>query len=111
MESVTNLSEIVLSKDEITILSWELKFCPTPAFLDPGEGRNDLDKLHRRLRLKSFFEDLPKNKNDTLIEGEKQRLRDDPIFTSRVAFKHNKFKKHKYLDGTNRAHTFRSLHS
>jgi len=93
MESVINLSNRVLTLDEISILSRGLKFCPTPACPDPGQGKEDLDQLHRRLRLKSFFEELPKDDRETLSETEKRKLREDPNLNSQVAFKHTKFKR------------------
>ena len=102
MESVINLSDRMLSTDEISVLSRGLKFCPTPACPDPGLGRDDLDKLHRRLRLKSFFEDLPKN-DDTVSEIEQNRLRNDSNLHSRVAFKHSKFKRPSTWRGPSRS--------
>ena len=93
MESVINLSNRVLTLDEISILSRGLKFCPTPACPDPGQGKEDLDQLHRRLRLKSFFEELPKDDRETLSETEKRKLREDPNLNSQVAFTHSKFKR------------------
>ena len=52
---VLNLSNIDLTPDQLSLLSRGLKFCPTPGPLDPGTCRQDLDDLHRRLRLKQHF--------------------------------------------------------
>ena len=39
------MSNYELTKDEISVLSKGLKFCPTPDSSDPGAVREDLDKL------------------------------------------------------------------
>ena len=54
---VVNLSDIDLTKDQISLLSRGLKFCPTPGTLNPSDCRLDLDNLHRNLRLKFNFSD------------------------------------------------------
>ena len=87
MESVINLSTRKLSTDEMSILSRGLKFCPTPPCPDPGQGREDLDKLHRRLRLKSHFVPSQNTSTATVFN------RNDPNLFSSKAFSHHKFKK------------------
>ena len=57
MHGVLNLSTRPLSKEEISLLSRGLKFCPTPPCPVPGLGRDDLDELHRSLRLMAHFYD------------------------------------------------------
>ena len=90
MHGVLNLSSRPLSKDEITLLSRGLKFCPTPPCPDPGLGRNDLDELHRSLRLMSHFDDDQGDMiNNTLST---QDNTDKNNLLSTVAFKHYKFK-------------------
>ena len=56
---VVNLSKRPLTLDEISLLQRGLKFCPTPACPEPGEGREDFDALHKRLRLMAFYEENP----------------------------------------------------
>ena len=66
-QGVVNLSNRPLTQYEITLLQRGLKFCPTPACPDPGDGRADLDALHRRLRLMSFYEERPPTLNETSV--------------------------------------------
>ena len=54
---VINLSSVSLTKDQVSVLSKGLNFCPTPAELDPGLIRADMDSFHRRLRLLARFND------------------------------------------------------
>jgi hypothetical protein len=54
-KQVINLSKLVLTQDQINVLSQGLNFCPTPNPPNPGDLRFDLDSLHRRLRLRSRF--------------------------------------------------------
>jgi hypothetical protein len=54
-KSVVNLSNVVLTKDQVSVLCKGLKFCPTPGLPDPGVQREDLDKLHRRLRQIAYY--------------------------------------------------------
>ena len=57
-KEVVNLSIRELTKDELLVLSGDLKFCPTPDTTDAGLVREDLDLLHKRLRQITFYEDL-----------------------------------------------------
>ena len=52
-----NLSGEELSKEEETLLSKGLSFCPTPTHLDEDQLLDDLDSFFRRLRLREFFLD------------------------------------------------------
>ena len=89
MNGVMNLSNRTLSKEEISLLSRGLKFCPTPPCPDQGQRREDLEALHRRMRLLSHFED--QDDDDNLNES----TANDPLdgnLLSLTPFKHNKFK-------------------
>ena len=52
---VVNLSDFQLTHDQMSLLSKRLNFCPTLDHPNPGDLRMDLDQLHRRVRLHSFF--------------------------------------------------------
>ena len=85
---VVNCSNKTLSEDEITLLQKGLKFCPTPACPDPGQSRDDLNSLHRRLRLMAFFDEQNKdnaNQTSQLPAGNKN-------LQSTAPFKHFSFK-------------------
>jgi hypothetical protein len=87
-KSVVNLSNLDLSSDQISLLERGLKFCPTPKTQKVGDLRDDMDRLHKRLRQIAFFESPENNLNLTLptqiaIGSNLQSL--DP-------FKHRKFK-------------------
>ena len=56
-ENVFNLSKKCLTKDEVSLLSKGLNFCPTPKDFDKAEVKRDLEEFGRRLRLKCFFRD------------------------------------------------------
>ena len=53
--TIVNLSKKVLSEAENTLLEKGLKFCPTRK-VNPGDQRKELDKFHRSLRIKQFFD-------------------------------------------------------
>ena len=53
--SVVNLSSHILTPAQMSLLEKGLNFCPTPGEPDMLELRKDLDRLHRLLRIKSFF--------------------------------------------------------
>ena len=57
--SVVNISGIILSETEISLLSRGLNFCPTPGEPDFSEVKQDLDKFHTSLRRMAFFSSLP----------------------------------------------------
>ncbi len=55
-KSVINYSTMKLSDNHISLLSKGLKFCPTPGHPNTGDLREDMDKLHTRMRWIAFFE-------------------------------------------------------
>ena len=96
-QSVINLSKRELSKDEISLLSKGLKFCPTPRDLDRGKIKTDLEQFGRRLRLRWFFREeegefetnpfRPKStfsppKDDVAIEAYLSRLEEEILSIS-----------------------------
>ena len=91
MSGVLNLSSRLLSTDEITVLSRGLKFCPTPPCPDPGQGREDLEALHRRLRLLSHFKDIEGVDDNTQDTANTNTQLNDNLL-SLTPFKHTKFK-------------------
>ena len=79
---VINVSDKSLTEDQLSVLSKGLNFCPTPDHSNPGDLRTDLDCLHRRLRLHSYFnEDEDELPFDT-----------DGNYFCTTEFKHHKFK-------------------
>ena len=91
---IVNLSDFNLSEHHISLLNRGLKFCPTPGPPNPGEMREDMDRVHRRLRQIAFF-DNPEN-GDLSIDGS-QALNPCPDLVgdnlhSSQPFKHRKFK-------------------
>ena len=63
-KTVLNLSKLALTKDQYSVLSKGLNFCPTPDEPDPGQYKIDLDSLHRRLRLRTKFQNPEGFTND-----------------------------------------------
>ena len=53
---VVNLSDKVLSNDELSILKRGLKFCPTQKKVNAGDTRRELDNFHNKLRPIQFFD-------------------------------------------------------
>jgi hypothetical protein len=90
-KSVVNLSDVELTEDQVKVLSKGLKFCPTPGSPDPGEQREDLDKLHRRLRQIVFYED-PGNNSSQLSQTVASPQVDSDNLHQFEVFKHRKFK-------------------
>ena len=90
---VVNLSNRPLTQEEISLLKRGLKFCPTPPCPDPGQAREDLSTLHRRMRLMAFYEDNPLDTsriarpNSSLVLAEASTPR-----PSNLPFKDSKFK-------------------
>ena len=78
---VVNLSDKHFTKDQLSVLSKGLNFCPVPKEPKPGDLRTDLDRLHRRLRLHSFFKD-----------DEELEITEGGNLYSLSEFKHLKFK-------------------
>ncbi len=59
---VLNLSDLILTDNQISIISRGLSFCPTPGEPDMGQIFLDLERLFRRMRLTLFWaEDQPQN--------------------------------------------------
>jgi len=83
--NVVNLSDYVLTVEELNLLSKGMNFCPTPLDLDPGEMRGDLDQFHRRLRLLAKFEDSTSEVPDILTTEQQNHCT--------YAFESSKFKK------------------
>ena len=88
---VVNISNKVLSDEEVSLLQRGLKFCPTPPCPDPGQSRDDLDSLHRRLRLMAFFDE--ESQDESLTNITQSLPADDRNLLSRLPFKHKKFKR------------------
>ena len=55
-ENVVNLSNRVLTSDEVQVLSRGLNFCPTPKNIDRFQLKKDLDEFGRRIKLKYYFD-------------------------------------------------------
>jgi hypothetical protein len=83
-KTVLNLSKVALNKDQLTVLSKGLNFCPTTDKPDPGQYKIDLDSLHRRLRLRARFTDP----DSSLDDLDPSLLTDD----SDEPFQHRKFR-------------------
>ncbi len=82
-KSVVNYSTLLLDKDHISLLERGLKFCPTPFKPNLGEVREDMDRLHKRLRQISFYENLDKD----LLE-----IKQDDLPSPSDPFSHRKFR-------------------
>ena len=96
-KSIVNLSNYPLNEHQITVLNRGLKFCPTPAAPNPGEQREDMDKLHRRVRQISFYDtiavDLTTSQNSSFILPTPPTPVDlGDNLMSKTPFKHRKFK-------------------
>jgi hypothetical protein len=94
-KEVVNLSHRILTEDELLVLSKGLKFCPTPDTTDAGLVREDMDRLHKRLRQIAFYEDIESDStpNSTLPIYQASQATNDPNnYWSYKAFKHRKFK-------------------
>ena len=87
---VVNLSSKSLTRAQVSLLSRGLKFCPTPSTPDIGLLREDLNKMHKRLRQIAFFE-APGSDTD-LATLPNQTFVDTPNLYSTDPFKHRKFK-------------------
>ena len=69
--SVVNLSSVILTEIERSVLEKGLKFCPTPGEPDMNELLDDLRLFFRRMRLKVHFQDsidVPGNNSQPTIE-------------------------------------------
>ena len=65
-KSVVNLSKFQLSLSHVSLLEKGLTFCPTLGETNMGQLKTDLDRFHRILRLRAFFDaqDERRQKND-----------------------------------------------
>jgi hypothetical protein len=93
---VVNLSDHILTEDEYSVLAKGLKFCPTPGHPDPGELRDDLDRVHKRLRQIAFYDkpiDDPEGSITQDNAGTSQVIEDVNNLNSFTPFKHRKFKR------------------
>jgi hypothetical protein len=82
-KQVVNLSKVILTMDQINVLSKGFNFCPTPDPPNPGDLKYDLDSLHRRLRLRSRFHVSDEDLYD--FDQDDNPLQSDP-------FQHRKFR-------------------
>ena len=93
-KSVVNLSTFQLDEHHISVLSRGLKFCPTPGPPDPGELRDNMDCLHKRLRQIAFYEGSESIDGDLITPSRAPvtpEVMDDNLL-SFEPFKHRKFK-------------------
>ena len=74
---VVNLSDYALSKDETSVLTRGMKFCPTPGEPDFGSLREDLNKFHLRLKRRLFFSNLPKEDDKVNLDLASSNDQDD----------------------------------
>ena len=88
-QTVVNLSDFTLNEYQKSILAKGLKFCPTPAFPDPGESREDLDNLHRRVRQIACFE----GEDAMEASSSNESLDQTQNLNSRAPFKHRNFQR------------------
>jgi hypothetical protein len=65
---VVNLSDHQLSKEEKSILSKGLSFCPTTP-LDTIQVCGDLEEFFRRMRLKKYFSDKDEETSESTENG------------------------------------------
>ena len=64
---IVNLSKFTLNENHISVLQKGLTFCPTSLEADMADLKRDLDKFHRSLRLKAYFnKDKQKITSDTV---------------------------------------------
>ena len=96
LRKVINLFSKLLDEHHISVLSKGLKFCPTPNYPEPGQCREDLDNLHRRLRQIAHY-DCPVDNVSFLasqinLTPEINDLNERPNLSSLEPFRHRKFK-------------------
>ncbi len=87
---VANYSTYKLDQHHLAILSKGLKFCPSPGKPNLGDLREDLDRLHTRLRQIAFFENPEDSFEST---GNTDTPTPDKIIPKQFEpFEHPKFK-------------------
>ena len=69
--NVVNLSQHILTVDELNLLSTGIHYCPTLLDHEPGELKTDLDLFYRRLRLTARLQNETTDISD-LLTIEKQ---------------------------------------
>ena len=97
---VINLSTFTLTRDHISLLSKGLTFCPTPREPNLSSTRADMDKFHRQMRLRHYFQKdsnfsqsfIPTQSTDPnpldLLNSQKDEWSfDDPKFRSKSKWK------------------------
>ncbi len=85
--NVVNYSSTPLEPEHITLLERGLKFCPSPGKPNLGEFRDDIDRLHTRLRQMAFFEN-PENSYST----QDTEINHDSINATPEPFEDRKFR-------------------
>ena len=91
-QRVVNLSDFELTEHHISLLERGLKFCPTPSHPNAGDLREDMDRVHKRLRQIAFFnkdDDHPLSINDSATTTS---LPVSNNLNSTSPFKHRNFK-------------------
>ena len=91
---VVNLSNNMLSEDEQTVLSNNLKFCPTPPMFDLGELKQDVDRFFRSASLFLWHLKQDHTNNDPTSESDTTTTSDDDNDhpPSNAPFQHPKLK-------------------
>ena len=90
--SVVNLSTFKLNEYHTQVLQRGLKFCPTPPAPNTGQLRQDMDRLHNRMRQISFFDNKESVTDlSTFFSNATIETPLDPMGTF-TPFKHMKFK-------------------
>ena len=90
---VVNLSDRVLTLDEITLLQRGLKFCPTPSCPDPGQIREYLNALHRRMRVMTQYDKNPQESLNRPKANKSLTTETSTMRHSHLSFKDSKVKR------------------
>jgi len=98
--TVVNLSNVVLTSVQNSLLEKGLNFCPTPGEPDLGQLAKDLEKFHISLKRKAFFEsdrdtNFQKSIKPKLTEGlhvVTDIIQNTRVSTDKPPFEHTKFK-------------------
>ncbi len=72
IKNVVNLSSFTLQPQHISLPERGLKFCPSPGQPNLGELREDMDRLHKRLRQIAFFENPESYYETPVIDNNSQ---------------------------------------
>ncbi len=87
-----NLSDITLSPAMTSILEKGLNFCPTVGELNFGELMSDINRFHRNLRLKAFFDEEEDNPTSNQIDSTVTDIASNSEHDTRIGFQHRDFK-------------------